>query len=159
MAFEDLKPLAVGDTAPDFTLASTNGDEITLSELVKDKPAVVVFVPAAFTGLCTGEYCELRDNLSLFQDANVALVGISNDTKFTQRAWSDQEGLTFPLVSDFWPHGSVSRQYGVFLEEAGIAVRGTFVIDSTMTVRAAFVNPPGEPRPLAAYREAIAALS
>ncbi len=158
MAFEDLTPLQVGDTAPDFTLQNEHGEDVTLSQVVTTHPVVLVFVPAAFTGICTGEYCELRDNIALFDDTHVQLLGISVDPKTALRVWKEQEQLDFPLLSDFWPHGEVARRFGVFLEDRGVATRATFVIDETMTIRAAFVNPPGEARPLAAYREALAAL-
>jgi len=158
MAFEDLVPLRVGDTAPDFTLPDEHGEPVRLSQIAATRPVVLVFVPAAFTGICTGEYCELRDNISLFQDSHVQLLGISVDPKSALRVWKEQEQLDFPLLSDFWPHGEVASAYGVFLPDRGVATRATFVIDDTLTVRAAFVNPPGEPRPIAAYREALAAL-
>ena len=158
MAFEDLSPLQPGDTAPDFTLGSAGGADVALSELLAEKPVVIAFVPAAFTGLCTAEFCELRDNLSVFDDASVHLVGISADSKFSLKVWGEQEGIQFPLLSDFWPHGAVARQYGVFLEEAGIATRATFVIGQDGVIKASFVNPPGEARPLGAYRDALAAL-
>lgn len=158
MAFEDLVPLQVGDTAPDFTLPNEHGELVNLHQIAATRPVVLVFVPAAFTGICTGEYCELRDNIELFNDTHVQLLGISVDPKMALRVWQEQEQLDFPLLSDFWPHGEVARAYGVFLEDRGVATRATFIIDSTLTVRAAFVNPPGEARPLAAYREALAAL-
>lgn len=158
MAFEDLTPLAVGDHAPDFELTDQHGRSVRLSDIIVGKPVVLAFVPAAFTGICTGEFCELRDNIELFGDASVQLVGVSVDPKAALRVWADQEGYQFPLLSDFWPHGAVAREYGVFLEDRGIATRATFVIDGTGTIRAAFVNPPGEARPITAYREALAEL-
>ena len=158
MPFEDLTPLKAGDAAPDFTLPSALGPEIVLREVVTAKPVVLSFVPAAFTGICTGEFCELRDNIALFQDASVQLLGVSADPKAAQRVWAEQEGFDFPLLSDFWPHGAVASAYGVFLADRGIATRATFVIDGSMTIRAAFVNPPTEPRPHDEYRKALAAL-
>ncbi len=158
MAFEDLTPLSVGDTAPDFELTDQHGRAIRLSDVIVGKPAVIAFVPAAFTGICTGEFCELRDNIELFSETSVQLLGISCDPKAALRVWGDHEGYDFPLLSDFWPHGAVARQFGVFLEDRGIATRATFVVDGTRTIRAAFVNPPGEARPISAYREALAAL-
>ena len=159
MAFDDLTPLQPGETAPDFTLGAASGEAVTLSELLAEKPVVLVFVPAAFTGTCTNEFCELRDNLAAFEDAAVHLVGISADSKFALKVWGEQEELNFPLLSDFWPHGAVARQYGVFLEEAGIATRATFVIGQDGRIAASFANPPGQARPLSAYREALASLS
>ncbi len=158
MAYEDLTPLKAGDKAPDFTLPSALGPEVTLSEVVATKPVVLSFVPAAFTGICTGEFCELRDNIELFDDTHVQLIGVSVDPKTSQRVWAEQEGYDFPIVSDFWPHGAVAKAYGIFLEDRGFATRATFIIDGTMTIRAAFVNPPSEARPLDEYRKALATL-
>jgi len=158
MAFEDLAPLRAGDAAPDFTLPNQFGEDVTLSALAADKPVVVAFVPLAFTATCTGEVCELRDNIALFRNADVHLVVVSCDSKATLREWGEREGLDFPLLSDFWPHGAVSTEYGVFLEDKGFAARATFVVDRELTVRAAFVNPPSQARPLEAYREALATL-
>ena len=158
MPFEDLTPLAVGDTAPDFDLGDQFGQRFRLSDAVRDRPVVIAFVPAAFTGTCTGEFCELRDNLATVGDASVTLVGISCDPTPALRLWGENEGYSFPLLSDFWPHGAVASDYGVLLAERGIATRATFVVDASMTIRAAFVNPPGEARPFAAYRDALAAL-
>ena len=158
MAFDDLKPLGPGDPAPDFTLPNAHGEPVSLRQVVSSRPAVLAFVPAAFTATCTGEYCELRDNIALFEDSHVQLLGISVDPKAALRVWGEQEQLDFPLLSDFWPHGEVARAFGVFLEERGTATRATFVVHATMTIRAAFVNAPGEARPISAYRTAIAAL-
>ena len=151
-----LVSIAVGEIAPDFTLTTHLGEEIVLSELVADKPVVLVFFPLAFSGICTTELCELRDNLALFEGESVQVVGISVDSSFTQRAWAEAEGYDFPILSDFWPHGAVAQQFGVFIEEAGIAKRGTFLIDQDRVVRAAFVKEPGEARDFAAYTDALA---
>lgn len=158
MSYDELSPLPVGDLAPDFELADQHGAPARLSELVGRGPVVIAFVPAAFTGLCTSEFCELRDNLAVFADASVTLLGISCDPRAALRVWGEQEGYEFPLLSDFWPHGEVARGYGVFLEDKGIATRATFVIDRERVIRASLVNPPTEGRPIAAYREALAAL-
>lgn len=149
----------VGTQAPDFSLQNQFGETVTLSELVEKGPVALVFFPLAFTGICTGELCELRDNLALFADAGVQLVAISVNNKATLRKFAEEEGYDFTLVGDFWPHGEVSRNYGVFIEEAGIATRATFVIDQERNIRAKFVNAPGEARDLDAYREAIASLA
>ncbi len=150
--------LHVGDIAPDFTLSDQNGAELTLSELVSESPVALVFFPLAFSGICTGELCELRDNLAVFDDAKVRLVGVSVDSVFSLKNWAEKEGYEFSILSDFWPHGATAQQYGVFIEERGIATRATFVIGADRKILATFVNEPGEPRDFAAYREAIAAL-
>jgi peroxiredoxin len=118
----------------------------------------LVFYPFAFSGICTGELCEIRDNLAVFSDGNVQVLAISCDPMYSLRAFAQAEGYEFPLLADFWPHGAVAQAYGVFAEASGRAERGTFLIDTDGVVRWMVVNRPGEARPLAAYREAIAAL-
>jgi peroxiredoxin len=150
--------LEVGAQAPDFTLSDQHGEELTLSELVAEGPVALVFFPLAFSGICTGELCELRDNLSVFDDNKVRLVGISIDSVYALKAWAEQEGYEFSILSDFWPHGAVAQQYGVFVEEAGIATRATLVIGEDRRVLASFETAPGQPRDFAAYRDALAAI-
>lgn len=150
-------PLQVGDVAPDFTLQNVHGEPVTLSSL-RGKPVAIVFFPFAFSGICTGELCELRDHIEIFDQAGVTLLAISCDSVFSLKAWADQEGYSFDLLSDFWPHGEVSRAYGVFDEKAGLAVRGTFLLDGDGVVRWSVVNQPGEARDFGAYQAAIAGL-
>ena len=151
-------PLAVGDTAPEFTLKDQNGQDTTLSQFRGEKNVVVVFYPFAFSGICTGELCEIRDNLGGFVADDVQVLAISCDHMFSQRAWADKEGYFFPLLSDFWPHGDVARAFGVFHESAGAAVRGTFLIDREGVIRWSLVNEIGEGRDFAGYHEALAGL-
>ncbi|MET0956822.1 MAG: peroxiredoxin [Cryobacterium sp.] len=141
--------------APDFELVSQFGERIQLSRYRGEKSVALVFFPLAFSGICSGELCELRDNLSMFADSSVELIGISVDSRHTLRAWGDQEGYGFTLLSDFWPHGSVAKEYGVFLEEKGFANRATFLIDPNGIIRASFITAPGEARSLEAYRAAL----
>lgn len=147
----------IGDIAPDFTLIDHRGEEVTLSAL-RGKPVALVFFPLAFTGTCTGELCELRDSMELFDDAGVELLAISVDSKATLARFAEVEGYAFRLLSDFWPHGEVASRYDSFLPQRGIATRATFLIDAAGLVAAAFRTEPGEARPLAAYREALAKL-
>jgi peroxiredoxin len=116
-----------------------------------------VFFPLAFSRVCQGELCELRDNLAMFRDASVELVGVSVDSKFALRAWAEQEGYDFALLSDFWPHGAVAASYGAFRADVGLASRATFLVEGGL-VCASFEVAPGAARPLEAYREAIASL-
>lgn len=147
----------MGEPAPDFTLPGTAAEPVTLSAL-RGTPVVVVFFPFAFSGICTGELCELRDNVAAFDSAGVRLLGVSCDAPHSLRAFREREGYQFHLLSDFWPHGAVARRYGVFDEDAGLATRGSFLVDAGGTLRWAVVNPRGQARPLSAYREALAAL-
>lgn len=141
--------------APDFELSNQFGEPIRLSSFHGRKPVALVFFPLAFSGTCTGELCELRDNLDVFADQDVELLGVSVDSKFTLRAWAEQEGYSFSLLADFWPHGQVAKEYGVFLEDKGFANRATFVIDLDGVIRASFITAPGEARSLDAYQAAL----
>lgn len=150
--------ISVGDAAPDFTLRDQNGADISLSDFKGQKNVVLVFYPFAFSGICTGELCEIRDNLGAFVSDDVQVLAISCDHMFSQRAWADKEAYFFPLLSDFWPHGEVARDYGVFNERAGAALRGTFLIDRDGVVAWSLVNPIGEGRDFSGYHEALKTL-
>jgi peroxiredoxin len=146
----------VGSKAPEFTLNDLNREKVSLSSLVGEKPVLLVFYPFAFSGICTGELCQLRDDFAAFE--GVQVVGVSVDTPFSLKKWAEQESYQFPLLSDFWPHGEVAKAYGVFNEKAGMANRGTFLIDKDGVVRFAEVNQPGEARDQEAWKKAIASL-
>ena len=100
-----------------------------------------------------------RINSHSGRDNDVELLGISVDSKAALRAWAEQEGYDFQLLADFWPHGAVAKEYGVFLEEKGFANRATFVIDTKGVIRASFITAPGEPRSIEEYRAALEELS
>lgn len=148
----------VGTQAPDFTLNDYNKQEVTLSSFRGDKPVLLVFYPFAFSGVCQGELCQLRDEFATYDNDGVQILGVSVDTPFSLKAWAEQQGYQFPLLSDFWPHGEVAQKYGVFNDKAGLALRGTFLIDKEGVVRFAEVNQPGEPRDQEAWKKAIAEL-
>lgn len=141
--------------APDFELANQFGELVRLSDFRGKTAVALVFFPFAFSGVCTGELCELRDNIELFNDRRVQLIAVSVDSKYTLKAWSDQEAFTFPLLTDFWPHGDTAKAYGVFLADKGFANRATFLIDDSGVIRASFITAPGEARSLDAYRSAL----
>lgn len=148
----------VGSEAPDFTLNDYNKQQVTLSSFRGTKNVLLVFYPFAFSGICNGELCQLRDELATYEDEEVQVLGVSVDTPFTLKAWATQEGYQFPLLSDFWPHGAVAQSYGVFNDTAGMALRGTFLIDVDGVVRFAEVNAPGEARDQDAWKKAVASL-
>jgi peroxiredoxin len=150
--------LEVGQEAVEFALKDEHGEVVRLSDFRGEKSVAVVFYPFAFSGICTGELCEIRDNLSVFEADNVQVLAVSCDPVFALRSWAEAEKYPFPLLSDFWPHGETAKNYGVFNETTGSAVRGTFLIDTTGVLRWSVINGMGEARPLTAYREAIAAL-
>jgi len=145
----------VGDVAPDFTLKNQHGEEISLSSF-RGAPVLLVFFPFAFSGICTGEFAEIRDHISDFDGAEV--LAISCDHFFANRAFADAQELEFSMLSDFWPHGEVSRSYGIFNEEVGVAERGTYVLDGQGIVSWKVEHGIGEARDLRAYRQALEAL-
>lgn len=146
---------AVGDLAPDFTLTDQSGLQVTLSEAVQDRHALLVFFPFAFSSICTGELLEIQLNVDEFVNERVNTYAISCDPGHAQAAWAAHEGYRFPLLSDFWPHGEVASRYGVFDESSGMAVRGTFVVDPQMRVRWSLVNGPGEQRDIGVLHRAV----
>jgi peroxiredoxin len=147
--------IQVGDKAPDFELKDNHGRTVKLSDFRGEQNVVLLFYPFAFTGVCTGELCEVRDNLPKFAGRDTQVLAVSNDSIHTLRVFAEQEGLEYPLLSDFWPHGEVSRAYGVFDEDKGCAVRGTFVIDKEGVVRWTVVNGLPDARDLNEYVKAL----
>ncbi|MFJ8296680.1 peroxiredoxin [Streptomyces sp. NPDC094447] len=150
--------IEVGAEAPDFALRDNHGRTVRLSDFRGERNVVLLFYPFAFTSVCAGELGELRDNLATFVNDDTRLLAVSTDSIHTLRVFAEQESLEYPLLSDFWPHGEASRAYGVFDEEKGCAVRGTFVIDRAGVVRWTVVNGLPEARDLGDYVKALDAL-
>ncbi|SNS10175.1 Peroxiredoxin [Geodermatophilus saharensis] len=150
--------LSVGDVAPDFSLPDQDRQVVSLADL-RDRPVLVVFYPFAFSGICTGELCQLRDEIATYTDAGVTVLAISTDPVFSLKAFKAQEGLDFPLLSDFWPHGATAQAYGVFNDKAGMALRGTFLVDAEGKIAFAEVNSPGDAREQSGWRDAVAKLA
>lgn len=155
-------PIEVGAQAPDFVLKDQNNQEIRLSDFAAGgtapKNVLLVFYPLAFTGVCQGELCEVRDNIAQYQSDSVQVLSVSVDSPYAHKVWAKEQGFDFPLLADFWPHGAVAQAYGVFNDAAGIANRGTFLIDTAGVVRFAEMNMPGEPRDQTAWRKALSEL-
>lgn len=150
--------LSVGDTAPDFSLPDQDRQAVALADL-RGTPVLLVFYPFAFSGICTGELCQLRDELTTYTDAGVTVLAISTDPVFSLKAFKAQEGYDFRLLSDFWPHGAVAQAYGVFNDKAGMALRGTFLVDADGTIAFAEVNGPGDAREQSGWKDAVAKIA
>jgi peroxiredoxin len=150
--------IEIGKEAPNFTLKNQFGEEVSLSDFRGQKNVVLVFFPMAFTGICTGELCEIRDNKSSFESDDVQVIGISCDATPSQKAFAEKEGIEYPLLSDFWPHGEISKLYGAWFEDRGFSLRGTFIIDKAGILRWSVVNSPGDARNTDEYKAALAAL-
>jgi len=150
--------LSVGEPAPDFELRDQHAQTHRLSSYRGQKNVVIVFYPFAFTGVCTGELCAIRDDLGSLQNETTQVLAISCDSVASLRAFSEQQNFEHPLLSDFWPHGAVASAYGVFNETLGAAERGTFIVDRDGLLRWTLRTALGEARDLAAYQKALAEL-
>jgi peroxiredoxin len=150
--------LTIGQEAPNFTLTNQFGESVELASFRGKKNVVIVFYPFAFSGICTGELCSLRDDLGAYQNEGTELLAISCDPMYSLKAFGDAEGYKFNLLADFWPHGAVSKAYGVFNEDRGFSIRGTYVVDKAGVLRWQVVNGPGDARNAADYKAALAAL-
>jgi glutaredoxin-dependent peroxiredoxin len=131
----------VGQDAPDFTLKNTDMQDVTLSAFRSQKNVVLLFVPLAFTGVCTTELCSVRDNLNTYAQLNAEVFGLSVDSPFAQKAWKEKEHLNFTLLSDF--NRQVVKAYGAQYDNLiglqGVAKRAAFVIDKQGKIRYAEV--------------------
>jgi len=121
--------IETGSEAPDFDLQVVGTERIRLADFRGRSNVLLVFHPFAFTPVCEEEALDLEENLPSFASADTEVVLVSCDTAPARQAWKRQLGLTYTLAADFWPHGEVARAYGVFDEDSGAPLRGTFLID------------------------------
>jgi len=148
----------VGDTAPDFELPDGDRKPVRLSSYRGAKAVVLVFYPLAFTGTCQGELCAIRDSIADFDSDDVQTLAVSVDSTAVHAKWAQEQGYTFPLLADFWPHGAVAKDYGVFNDAIGLAMRGTFIIDKQGTIVYKVVNGIPDARDPEEYKRILAAL-
>jgi mycoredoxin-dependent peroxiredoxin len=123
-----------GDLAPEFDLEVAHGERVTLSDVRTRANVLLVFHPFAFTQVCEDEARDLQENLQSFRDAGTEIVFVSCDPSAARQAWKRELGAEYTFASDFWPHGTAAKAYGVFNETNGAAHRGTFLIDRGGTV-------------------------
>ncbi|MGE0215890.1 peroxiredoxin [Mycolicibacterium sp.] len=151
--------LAVGDSAPEFTLKDQNNQPVSIGAFRGVKEVLLVFFPLAFTPICAQELDEIQGRIGDFVNDGLATLAVSVGPSPTHKVWAAQRGFSFPVLSDFWPHGAVSRAYGVFNDDNGFADRGTFLVDRSGVVRFAECRAPGEVRDQAVWGRALAALT
>jgi peroxiredoxin len=150
--------LTNGDLAPDFSLKDQHGVIVSLHQFRGKKNVIVVFYPFAFSSVCTGELAEIRDHLSDLQTETSEVLAVSCDSMYVVRSFADREGLTFPILTDFWPHGAVARAYDNFNEQLGCARRSTYIVDRDGVLRWQVSNQMPQARDLEAYRKVLADL-
>ena len=145
----------VGSTPKSFSLLDQNRNPVTLDDL-KGKKTLIVFIPFPFTGICDTEVCAIRDQLAALNDLDANVVVITCHAVQTAKKWSDENGFTFPVLSDFWPHGVVSTRFGAFNWDLGVANRMSFILDAEGVVRTIIDSGSlGKPREFEAYAAAL----
>ncbi|WP_107772890.1 peroxiredoxin [Nocardioides sediminis] len=149
--------LTLGAPAPDFTLRDQFGQDVTLGSFRGSKAVLLLFYPFAFSGICTGEMSGIRDRLDEFMTFDTEVLGISCDPVYSLRAFADAEGLNFPLLSDYWPHGEVTKAYEVFNEAKGAPYRSSYVVDREGVLRWALHSANADGRDLDQHLEQLRA--
>jgi len=130
------KKLKVGDKAPDFTLADINQIKVSLSDYAGKKNVLLVFYPLAFSPVCSAQIPSYQKIYDRFEDLDTEVIAISIDSLFTHKAWADGlGGVSYPMLSDFWPHGQVADLYGVMREGEGFSERALIVVDKEGIIR------------------------
>jgi peroxiredoxin len=143
MSQSQAAPIAVGSAAPDFTLRSTSGEDVTLSDL-RGQKVVLAFYPLDWSGVCTRQMDSYSANLGQFEAEGARIFGVSIDSSYSHKAWVDARGLGFPLLADFHPKGAVAQAYRVYNPERGYANRAVIVIDEQGVVREVEMAKQGE---------------
>ena len=139
--------IETGEQAPAFDLEEAAGQpRVRLSDFRGKRNVLLVFHPFAWTSVCAEEALDLQDNLASFENAETEVIFVSCDTSAARQAWKRELGATFTFASDFWQHGAAARAYGIFNEETGAPVRGTFLIDKDGVVIWTLVKDPSTRR-------------
>lgn len=150
--------LEPGQRAPGFELRDQHGQSVTLSSYADRSPVLLVFYPFAFSGVCSGELHGLRDGWAEASAGRAELVALSCDPVHTLRAFAESDGLEFPLLSDFWPHGAVSSAYGAFDSGRGASTRSSFLVDRSGRLAWQVHHAIGDARDLRDYARALESL-
>lgn len=150
--------MKIGSPAPAFELLDQTRTAVSTDSL-KGSKSLIVFIPFPFTGNCDNEACELRDHLSQLGDMDANVVIVTTHSIPTNIKWADENGLNFPVLADYWPHGQIAQAYGAFNDQVGAANRYTFVLDADGIVRDVInTDSLGEVREFDAYTAALAAI-
>ena len=159
--------LSIGTKAPDFTLSTATAEgpkQLTLSAEVGKKNILLLFVPMAFTGVCTTELCEISKGIGSYDNLDCAVYAISGDNPFAQQAWAQKEGITVTLLSDY--EHAVAKAYGIayesFLPQIGLGMggvpkRSAFLIDRSGVIQ--YAESSDDPKQLPNFEAIQAKLS
>ena len=146
--------IEIGEKAPEFALGPAQRGHRADRATTQGRAAGLF--PLAFTGVCAGELNLIQGDLDVLQNDRVQVLGVSVDSPYTQRVFADRDGMKFPLLSDFWPHGAVAQEYGIFDATAGVATRASFLIDGERIVRWRTLSDIGHARDHELYHQALA---
>lgn len=147
--------IAVGSAAPSFELLDQNRNAVSLESL-KGRKTLVVFIPFPYTGICDGEACELRDRMTALNDFDVNVIVITAHALPVTMKWASENGFEFPVLSDYWPHGTTAQAYDVFNADRGVANRASFLLDENGVVTEVIeTDSLGTPREFEAYAAAL----
>ena len=122
-------PIAVGQTAPEFTLKDQNQKEIKLSDFAGKRNVVLMFYPLDFSPVCTNEHACFVNDLKQYEKLDAQALGLSVDSVWAHKAFAEKMGISYPLLADFHPKGAVADKFGVYLPEKGITGRAIAIID------------------------------
>jgi peroxiredoxin len=120
--------LAVGQSAPDFTLKNQDQKDVRLADF-RGKNVVLVFYPLDWSPVCTNEHACFVGDMKKFEQLNAQILGLSVDSVWSHKAWADKLGIQYPLLADFQPRGSVGEKYGVYMADKGITGRAIAIVD------------------------------
>ncbi len=156
----ETRKFKVGDAAPDFTLADINQVKVSLSDYKGRKNVLLVFYPMAFSPVCSAQIPSYQKIYDKFEELNTEVIALSVDSIFTHKAWADGlGGISYPLLSDFWPHGGVADLFGVMRENEGFAERALIVVDKEGIIRFIEIVEPKEIPEIEPALDALKALN
>jgi peroxiredoxin len=124
-----IMPIAVGQTAPDFTLKDQNQQEVKLSDFAGKKNVVLAFYPLDWSPVCSNEMACFANDLKQFETLDAAVLGLSVDSVWSHKAFAEKIGVQFSLLADFHPKGAVAEKFGMYLADKGITGRAVAIID------------------------------
>ena len=121
--------VAVGQTAPDFTLPNQDKQDVKLSDFAGKKNVVLVFYPLDWSPVCTNEHACFVNDMKQFETLDAAVLGVSVDSVWSHKAFAEKMGIKYPLLADFQPRGAMAEKYGVFLADKGITGRAVVIVN------------------------------
>src|ERR1700738_2893326 len=121
--------IAVGQTAPDFSLKDQNQKEVKLSDFAGKKNVVLVFYPLDWSPVCSNEHVCFVNDMKNFEQLDAEVLGVSVDSVWSHKAFAEKMGIRYSLLADFQPRGAMSEKYGVFLADKGITGRAIAIVN------------------------------